>query len=112
MKHLLLIVLTFSLGSGYCQINAGTSLASGKMDKGYVKPGMQNAGSAQWQSEAEQYIKESEYHFKKDLDITKFYAVNSKQKLGFSIDPLGYKVCAIRFTDKEDNTNNWEERLS
>ncbi|MEO6541904.1 MAG: T9SS type A sorting domain-containing protein [Ferruginibacter sp.] len=76
------------------------------------KPVNNKTVDQQWQSKAEQYIAETEYYFKKDGNSPVFYAANRAQRLGFSINELGYKISPEVFLDKKTIQKNWVEDIS
>src|SRR5580765_4722894 len=60
-----------------------------------------NAVDPQWQVKAERYIADMEYYFKTNDDSKTFYAANSRQRLAFSINGLGYTVSPLTVPGKE-----------
>jgi len=65
----------------------------------------------QWQAKAERYITEMGYHFKNNDAAQVTYAANSKQRLGFTINGLGYTVSPIIFPTKGSTSQSWKEEV-
>jgi len=71
-----------------------------------------NAATDEWLDRAQQYIKETEYHFKNDGNSTTFYGANKVQHLQFAITPSGYSISPLQFSAEKKESSNWQEDLS
>ena len=114
MKNFLIPALLFIFtNSSFCQINKPQATAN-EQTLASTSPakGKSKTVDQQWQSKAEQYITEAEYYFKKDGNNPVFYAANRAQRLGFSINELGYKISPEVFLDKKTIQKNWVEDIS
>jgi hypothetical protein len=119
MKNFFTLAFLFIfMNSIFCQVNnpqlvAGEqSLTATSNVKAKAKTGKSTTADQQWQAKAEQYIAETEYYFKKDGNNPVFYAANRAQRLGFSINELGYKISPEVFLDKKTMNKNWVQDIS
>ncbi len=65
-----------------------------------------------WLSSAQRNIAAQEYYFKNTLNSKGLYAAtNRQQKTVFAINPFGYSVSALQFSDKPSK-NRWTEEIT
>jgi Secretion system C-terminal sorting domain/FG-GAP repeat len=111
MKTILTQVLLLLVSYSFCQVNSDAMVSSTEMVQ--KKNRLVHSGplNNQWQADAEKYISATEYYFKTDGNDNLFLAANRAQRLGFSINGLGYKVSPAAFLDKKTMHKNWEEEV-
>jgi hypothetical protein len=109
---LLLQVVSTSFGQVANDQLYSATLAKAKPPQDAVHKVAGNVTDLQWQTQAEKYISEIEYYFKKDGNTPVFFAANRGQRLGFSITESGYKISPEVFVDKKSLHKNWVESIS
>ena len=92
MKTFFIAILMLPACKSFCQVNNEADVSSTVTVQKISGRVHANPVNTQWQKDAENYVAATEYYFKTDGDENMFYAANRAQRLGFSINALGYKV--------------------
>ncbi|HKC34964.1 MAG TPA: integrin alpha, partial [Chitinophagaceae bacterium] len=71
----------------------------------------ENSIDKNWFQNAQKFISESEYDFRKNKSTSfEFYAVNKSHRIGFTFTNSGYAVSPIDFTGNK-NLKNWKQNF-
>ncbi|MEI9959197.1 MAG: hypothetical protein WDM90_23445 [Ferruginibacter sp.] len=101
MKKFLPILLLLWAKLSFCQTTGNDLSVINSTKQITAKPTVKYAVDEEWEEHARHYITESEYHFKKQPDADQFYAASRKQRLGISVNALGYQISPKPFLSKK-----------